>query len=169
MLWKMIGNEKQYILSKFLGQLKVLNTHTFIKCCMRHLYISLMHLICPPPTRFCITFVFHFSWVLQPSQKKGALWKMCKWRMSSWVWTLSPDGPSRERILSFFSAKNISKVAIIKTKSAKFLFLFSSFLPCSFFFSLLFWSFSGSKNPPFRTLFHSNDYKFRQVGFKKIS
>ena len=44
----MIGNEKQYILSKFLGQLKVLNTHTFIKCCMRHLYISLMHLICPP-------------------------------------------------------------------------------------------------------------------------
>ena len=25
----------------------------------------IMHLICPP--KFCITFVFHFSWVLQPS------------------------------------------------------------------------------------------------------
>ena len=28
----------------------------------------IMHLICPP--KFCITFVFHFSWVLQPSQEK---------------------------------------------------------------------------------------------------
>ena len=50
------------------------------------------HLICLP--QFCITFVFHFSWVLQPSQEKwkqclckilggkeGALWKMCKWRI----------------------------------------------------------------------------------------
>ena len=27
-----------------------------------------MHLIWPP--KFCITFVFHFSWVLQPSQDK---------------------------------------------------------------------------------------------------
>ena len=26
------------------------------------------HLICPP--KFCITFVFHFSWVLQPSQER---------------------------------------------------------------------------------------------------
>ena len=26
----------------------------------------IMHLICPP--KFCIKFVFHFSWVLQPSQ-----------------------------------------------------------------------------------------------------
>ena len=24
----------------------------------------------PPPPKFCITFVFHFSWVLQPSQEK---------------------------------------------------------------------------------------------------
>ena len=71
MFWKIKGNEKQYILTKFLGQFKVLNTHIFIKCCRRHLYISLMHLICPPPPpKFCITFVFHFSWVLQPSQKK---------------------------------------------------------------------------------------------------
>ena len=29
---------------------------------------SIMHLICPP--KFCITFVFHFSWVLQPFQEK---------------------------------------------------------------------------------------------------
>ena len=28
----------------------------------------IIHLVCPP--QFCITFVLHFSWVLQPSQKK---------------------------------------------------------------------------------------------------
>ena len=28
----------------------------------------IVHLICPP--KFCITFVFHFSWVLQLSQEK---------------------------------------------------------------------------------------------------
>ena len=28
----------------------------------------MMHLICPP--KFCITFVFHFPWVLQLSQRK---------------------------------------------------------------------------------------------------
>ena len=28
-----------------------------------------MHLICPPPPKFCVTFVFHFSWVLQPSRE----------------------------------------------------------------------------------------------------
>ena len=28
----------------------------------------IMHLICSP--KFCITFVFHFPWVLQPSQEK---------------------------------------------------------------------------------------------------
>ena len=28
----------------------------------------IMHLICPP--KFCVTFVFHFSWALQPSQEK---------------------------------------------------------------------------------------------------
>ena len=176
MLWKIIGNEKQYILSKFLGQFKVLNTHIFIKCCMRHLYISLMHLICPP--KFCITFFFHFSWVLQPSQKKlktvlmqnvGDTFKVHYGRCASGVclavffenviarWTFGWN--------CFFSAKNFSKVAIKKTKSAKFLFLFSSFLPRSFFFSFLFWSFSGSKHRPFRTLFHSNDCKFRQVDF----
>ena len=58
----------------------------------------IMYLICAPT--FCITFVFHFSWVLQPSQEKlktckvffgggggaggrmggkqGALWEICK-------------------------------------------------------------------------------------------
>ena len=53
----------------------------------------IMHLICPP--KFCITFVFHFSWVLQPFREKlktrltqnfgrhirPALWEMCKWRI----------------------------------------------------------------------------------------
>ena len=35
---------------------------------IRHLHTSIMHLIYPP--KFCITFVFHFSWALQPSQEK---------------------------------------------------------------------------------------------------
>ena len=34
----------------------------------RNLHIPIMHPICPP--RFCETFVFHFSWRLQPSQEK---------------------------------------------------------------------------------------------------
>ena len=34
----------------------------------------IMHLICPP--KFCITFGFHFSWVLQPSQAKQGLCKI---------------------------------------------------------------------------------------------
>ena len=58
----------------------------------------IMHLICAPPPRqkkYCTTFVFHFPWVLQPSQEKlktilmqhfgskqGALWEMCKWRIT---------------------------------------------------------------------------------------
>ena len=33
-----------------------------------HLHISLNASYLPP--KFCITFVFHFSWVLQPSQEK---------------------------------------------------------------------------------------------------
>ena len=41
------------------------------KTAIRHLYIShdAPHLP-PPPPKFCITFVFHFSCVLQPSQEK---------------------------------------------------------------------------------------------------
>ena len=38
------------------------------KSSIRHLHISIMHLVCPP--KFYITFVFHFSWVLQSSQEK---------------------------------------------------------------------------------------------------
>ena len=30
----------------------------------------IMHLICAPHPKFCITFVFYFSWALQPSQEK---------------------------------------------------------------------------------------------------
>ena len=34
-------------------------------------HFSIMHLICAsPPPKFCITFVFHFSWVLQLSQEE---------------------------------------------------------------------------------------------------
>ena len=58
----------------------------------------IMHLlICPP--NFYITFVFHFSWVLQPSQGKlktmlmlnfggqirCLMWKMWKWRMNAFT------------------------------------------------------------------------------------
>jgi len=58
------------------------------------LTFPITHHICPP--KFCITFVFHFSWVLQPSQEKlktnrmqnigvkeGVLWEMSKWRMEN--------------------------------------------------------------------------------------
>ena len=42
------------------------------RCLLSSLYptstFSIMHFFCPP--KFCITFVFHFSWVLQPSQEK---------------------------------------------------------------------------------------------------
>ena len=45
----------------------------------------IMHRI-SPPKKFCITLVFHFSWVLQPSQDKLKtrpieLWETCKWRI----------------------------------------------------------------------------------------
>ena len=65
---------------------------------IRHLQISYnTPCLPPPPPKFSITFVFHFSWVLQPSQEKlktckvfwggaggrvggkqGALWEICK-------------------------------------------------------------------------------------------
>ena len=58
---------------------------------IRHLHISHNAPYSPPPpTTFCITFAFHFPYVLQPSQEKlktilmqnfwgqqGALWEMC--------------------------------------------------------------------------------------------
>ena len=49
MLWKIIRNEKQYILSKFLSQLKVLNTHIFKsqrsgQALEEMLYVPLVHL-----------------------------------------------------------------------------------------------------------------------------
>ena len=60
--------------------------------CIRHVHISHNAPYLPP--KFCITAVFHFSWVLKPSQeklkakvmqilggKKGALWGMWKWRI----------------------------------------------------------------------------------------
>ena len=44
----------------------------------------IMHLICPP--KFCITFVFHFSWVLQPSSEKL---KQCLCKMNNFATRLS--------------------------------------------------------------------------------
>ena len=49
------------------GELGLYTTSTF----------PIMHLICPP--KFCITFVFHFYWVLQPSQEK--LKTMLRWNL----------------------------------------------------------------------------------------
>ena len=47
-------------------------------------HLRLMHLICPPfpppVKKNCITFVFHFSWVLQPSLKRTIL-KTCLWKI----------------------------------------------------------------------------------------
>ena len=77
MLWKIIGNEKQYILSKFLGQFKVLNTHIFIKCCMRHLYISLMHLICPPKILHNLFFSFLLGITAVPKEIKNSAYAKC--------------------------------------------------------------------------------------------
>ena len=46
-------------------------THVDMQNSLCHLHISnyIVHLICPHPKSF-ITFVFHFSWVLQLSQEK---------------------------------------------------------------------------------------------------
>ena len=44
---------------------------------IRHLDISHNCLICP--SRLCTTFVFHFSWVLQPSQEKSNAYAKFFW------------------------------------------------------------------------------------------
>lgn len=56
-----------------------------------------IHLVPPPPPQFCITFVFLFFWVLQPSLenlktilckilggKQDAFWEICKWQIPVW-------------------------------------------------------------------------------------
>ena len=43
-------------------------TNFYVTQVIHHLHIPHMHLICPP--KFSITFVFHFSWILQPPQEK---------------------------------------------------------------------------------------------------
>ena len=54
-----------------------------------HLHISHNAFYLPP--KFCITFVFHFSWVLQPSQEKlktllmQNFWGQIRWRCASGV------------------------------------------------------------------------------------
>ena len=76
---------------------------------------------------------------------------------------------------AFFRPKTISKVAIIKTKSATVsFFLFSSFLPPrSFFFSFpfpsleWFWSWSRTKNLPFDAFSLKMTANFFKLVFKK--
>ena len=71
--------------------IKTNNRYNYFKS---HLHISDNAPYSPPPSKFCVTFDFHFSWVLQPSQEKlktvlmhnfggkeGALWDMCKLRI----------------------------------------------------------------------------------------
>ena len=49
---------EKYAKVSFIGCQSLYATSTF----------PIMHLTCPPP-KFCINYVFHFSWVLQPSQE----------------------------------------------------------------------------------------------------
>ena len=47
--------------------IKTNNRYNYFK---NHLHISDNAPYSPPPSKFCVTFDFHFSWVLQPSQEK---------------------------------------------------------------------------------------------------
>ena len=58
-----MGREREFYAREKLNQCNEFRTY---KCPILHLHIA--QAICPP--KFCITFVFHFSWVLQPSQEK---------------------------------------------------------------------------------------------------
>ena len=70
---------------------------------IRHFHISSRNApdLPPPPHRpkkkFCLTFVFHFSWVLQPSQEKlktklmqnfGGQIRCIMWKMCTWQWSV---------------------------------------------------------------------------------
>ena len=63
---------------------------------IRHFHISHNAPYLPP--KFCITFVFHFSWVLQPSKEKlktmlmqnfgekiRCIWETWKWSIVHWI------------------------------------------------------------------------------------
>ena len=77
--------------------------------------------------------------------------------LAGFLITLLQNGPFASN--SFFRPKSITKVAITKTKSAKSIIVFFSFLPFLlltlsfspflFLFLLWFWSFSGLRNMPF--------------------
>ena len=45
-------------------------TNFYVTQVLRHLHVSHNAPFLPPPTKFCITFVFHFYWILQLPQEK---------------------------------------------------------------------------------------------------
>ena len=68
----------------------------FVKNTIRHFHVShnapYSQIFSP---KFCITFVFHFSWVLQPSQKKMKailmqnFWGQIRCIMEMWQWRIN--------------------------------------------------------------------------------
>ena len=53
------------------------------------------HLVLPPTRplkKKCATLIFHFSWVLQPSQEKLKIMLMQNWREASCVMSLNCNG-----------------------------------------------------------------------------
>ena len=70
-LVEMVGNDGYHPL--IFEQVSIFGQNaltSIFKCCVNYVTCtsSMMHLISPP--KFYITFVLHFSWVLQPSQEK---------------------------------------------------------------------------------------------------
>ena len=98
------GSKPRYLFGH--TQANQCNEFRTYKCPIIHQHIA--QAICPP--KFCIIFVFHFSWVLQPTSqeklrtmqnfggKQGAFWEMCKWRntdscrlATGWDWIECPS------------------------------------------------------------------------------
>ena len=69
LLWKLFWFFRQLFIRARSSSYSRFGDQSLVSAC---LYVTctppMMHLICPP--KFCLTFVFHFSWVLQPSQEK---------------------------------------------------------------------------------------------------
>ena len=96
----------------------------------------IMHLICPP--KFCITFVFHFSWVLQPSREKlkttltqnfgrhirPALWEMCKWRIHDICQLCTRFDGIKAMPRGLLGVKQVLKFANTRNRSRVYLDLF---------------------------------------------
>ena len=88
----------------------------------------------PPPPKFCVTCLFHFSWVLQSSKEKlktilmqnfggqiRCIMRECKWRMGVVDYNLVPFSHEHQGSLSLTSGKIRKKSLIgpaIKTRSS---------------------------------------------------